>query len=122
MLSTGSFGTETNPPLFPARQSIATNSHGLAPAVALALLVELASEAVVRGPADDALLVQGGDDAIRLLLDEGDAVAVVGEVDEGPLQLLAAVLLLKATMRPIKSVRNQIILFFSSPRAYKEGR
>lgn len=72
-----------------------THKHFVAtPAVVLALLVELASEAVIRGPTDDALLVEGGDDAVRLLLDEGDAVHVVREVNEGPLQLLAAVLLL----------------------------
>ena len=65
------------------------------PAVGLALLVKLASEAVVSGPADDALLVEGGDNAVRLLLDEGDAVAVVGEVYERPLELLTAVLLLE---------------------------
>lgn len=69
-----------------------------APAVALALLVELASEAVVRGPADDALLVEGRDDAVRLLLDEGDTIAVVREVYESPLELLTAILLLKSTM------------------------
>ena len=63
----------------------------------LALLVELASEAVVRGPPDDALFVQGGDDAVRLLVDEGDAVHVVREVDESPLQLLSAVLLLRVS-------------------------
>ena len=70
------------------------------PAVTFALLVELASEAVVRGPADDALLIEGRDDAIGLLLDEGDAVAVVGEVDEGPFELLTPVLLLEITTRP----------------------
>lgn len=60
----------------------------------LALLVQLASEAVIRGPSDDALLVQGGDNAVRLLLDEGDAVHVVWEADKGPLQLFSPVLLL----------------------------
>jgi len=82
------------------------------PAVGLALLVELTSEAVVGGPADDALLVEGGDDAVRLLLDEGDAVAVVGEVYERPLELLAPVLLLKdidterSGVRPSTSINS----------------
>lgn len=74
----------------------------IVPAVALALLVELASEAVVCGPTDDALLVKGGDDTVRLLLDESDAVTVVGEVYESPLELLTAVFLLKTTVRRMK--------------------
>lgn len=67
------------------------------PAVVLALLVELASETIICGLPDDALLVQGGDDAVRFLVDEGDAVHVVREVDKRPLQLFPAVLLLRVS-------------------------
>lgn len=49
------------------------------PGITLALLVQLASEAVVCRPADEALLVQGRDDPVRLLLYEGNAFSVIGE-------------------------------------------
>lgn len=43
------------------------------------------------------LLIQGRDDPVRLLVDELDAVLVVRELDEVPLDLLALVLLLSKT-------------------------
>lgn len=59
------------------------------------------------------LLVQGRDDAVRLPVDELDAILVVRELDERPLDLFALVLLLKKPQKKkrSKNMTERLVVF-----------